>query len=148
MQPHLLQVKVCLRQPGQPQSPPLRMLSDTEVVEHLWTGERAIARRLLVAALPELSAGPMLHALAAAQTDEDQSAALAIAEGENPDMVHLVALINQPVSSAQVSAFFVLGLPLWAACLAHRVSQHRSWAVRTELSPREPPVHRSKSCHA
>ena len=97
------QVKVCLRQPGQPQAPPLRPLTEAEVVEHLWTGERAIARRLLVSALPELSAGPMLHALAAAQTDEDQSAALAIVEGENPDMVHLVALVNQPVSSAQVA---------------------------------------------
>lgn len=97
------QVKVCLRQPGQPQAPPLRPLTEAEVVEHLWTGERAIARRLLVSALPELSAGPMLHALAAAQTDEDQSAALAIVEGENPDMVQLVALVNQPVSSAQVS---------------------------------------------
>ena len=72
-------------------------------MEHLWSGERAIARRLLVAALPELSAGPMLTALASAQTDEQQSAALAITEGENLDMVQLVALINQPVASGQVN---------------------------------------------
>jgi hypothetical protein len=98
-----VQVKVCLRRPGQPQSPPLRPLTEEEVVEHLWTGERAIARRLLVAALPELSAGPMLTALASAQTDEQQSAALAITEGENLDMVQLVRLINQPVAGGQVN---------------------------------------------
>ena len=44
----------------------------------------------------------MLTALASAQTDEEQSAALAITDGENPDMVQLVLLINQPVASGQV----------------------------------------------
>lgn len=96
------QVKVCLRQPGQPQTPPLRPLTDVEVVLHLWTGERAIAKQLLISALPELSAGPMLDALAAARNEDEQSTALAITEGENPDMVQLVALINRPTSGAQV----------------------------------------------
>jgi Protein SET DOMAIN GROUP 2 C-terminal len=33
-------VKMILGKPGQVQGPPLRMLSDAEVAEHLWTGEK------------------------------------------------------------------------------------------------------------
>jgi len=122
-----VQVKVCLRRPGQPQGPPLRPLTEPEVVEHLWTGERAIARRLLVAALPELSAGPMLTALASAQTDEEQSAALAITDGENPDMVQLVKLINQPVASGQVTgASCCSTLPLCKRHLLRRYQYYQA----------------------
>ena len=115
-----------MRRLGQPQGPPLRPLTEPEVVEHLWTGERAIARRLLVAALPELSAGPMLTSLASAQTDEEQSAALAITDGENPDMVQLVKLINQPVASGQVIVLASAPLYHFASNMWHCVLQKQS----------------------
>ncbi len=34
-------VKLCMQQ-GQCRDPPLRFLSDAEIVEHLWSGARAI----------------------------------------------------------------------------------------------------------
>jgi len=37
-------VKLCMEQ-GQCREPPLRLLADAEVAEHLWTGARARARR-------------------------------------------------------------------------------------------------------
>lgn len=40
-------VKLCLRVPGQTCSPPLRLLTDAEVVAHLWSGEKSIAKRLI-----------------------------------------------------------------------------------------------------
>lgn len=38
-------IKLVLRHPGQLQTPPLRLLTDAEVVSHLWTGERSVIRR-------------------------------------------------------------------------------------------------------
>ena len=40
-------VRMFLKQPNQTQEPCLRLLDDTEVVEHLWNGPKSIARRLL-----------------------------------------------------------------------------------------------------
>ena len=142
-----MQIKVCLRRPGQPQGPPLRPLTEPEVVEHLWTGERAIARRLLVAALPELSAGPMLTALASAQTDEEQSAALAITDGENPDMVQLVELINQPVASGQVIAASLRNaVPLASSMAAFRAPEIVSVATHPMCHKRPAASNGSTTC--
>lgn len=43
-------VKHFLRQPGQPQGPPLRPCSPAEVAEFLWSGEGSVARRVADAA--------------------------------------------------------------------------------------------------
>ena len=49
-------VKHFLRQPGQPLAPPLRLLTDTETAELLWTAPGSVARRLADAACAVLCA--------------------------------------------------------------------------------------------
>ncbi len=46
-------VKLVLRQRGQCQNPPLRLLSDEEVTQHLWSGEASVARRLIRVGTPD-----------------------------------------------------------------------------------------------
>ncbi|KAG2481828.1 hypothetical protein HYH03_019206, partial [Edaphochlamys debaryana] len=48
-------VKHVLRQPGQLQVPPMRLLSDAEVMSYLWNGTASIAKRILKAAAPSLA---------------------------------------------------------------------------------------------
>lgn len=38
---------MCLQQSTQQDGPPLRVLNEDEVVQHLWTGEKSIAKRFL-----------------------------------------------------------------------------------------------------
>eukprot|EP00210_Caulerpa_lentillifera_P000252 g245.t1 len=40
-------VRMCLQQSSQQNGPPLRILSEEETVQHLWTGEKSIANRFL-----------------------------------------------------------------------------------------------------
>lgn len=42
--------KYCLGQPGQARGPPLLLMSDADVAEYLWNGERSVARRAARAA--------------------------------------------------------------------------------------------------
>lgn len=42
--------KYCLNQPGQCKEPPLILLSDDEVADYLWNGERSVAKRAVRAA--------------------------------------------------------------------------------------------------
>lgn len=52
-------VKRYLGEPGQPQGPPLHMLTDDEATSFLWTGERSIMRRALLHAAAPYSFGPV-----------------------------------------------------------------------------------------
>jgi hypothetical protein len=56
-------------EPGQPRGPLLRLLTDDEVVEHLWTGARSVARRVLIGASQAMSS-QALSAIAALEEDD------------------------------------------------------------------------------
>jgi hypothetical protein len=42
--------KHCLNQPGQGRTAPLALLTDAEVAEHLWNGEKSVVKRAIRAA--------------------------------------------------------------------------------------------------
>eukprot|EP00878_Enallax_costatus_P028162 GHUV01030381.1.p1 GENE.GHUV01030381.1~~GHUV01030381.1.p1 ORF type:complete len:660 (+),score=307.55 GHUV01030381.1:240-1982(+) len=46
--------KHCLNQPGQCRDPPLALLTDEEVAEYLWNGDRSVARRAVKAAAAQI----------------------------------------------------------------------------------------------
>ncbi|GMH38444.1 hypothetical protein BSKO_06328 [Bryopsis sp. KO-2023] len=58
-------IKLSLRQPGQPSGPPLIFLSETEVIDYLWKGEKSIAKRagrgVLMAVLPATLGQSLVH---------------------------------------------------------------------------------------
>ncbi|KAK9830947.1 hypothetical protein WJX81_000882 [Elliptochloris bilobata] len=92
-------VKLCLQQ-GQCRDAPLRFLRDDEVVEHLWTGERSIAKRLLRAAAPVLGDAVAARAVAAAAGEEDLRRMLQRHPG-HPNLQALAEVVLAPVSTRQ-----------------------------------------------
>lgn len=94
-------VKLCLERPGQPQGSPLRMASDQEVLQHLWTGERSVARRLLRCAAPLLSDGQTARSLASASSSGDIQAVMRRNGAQSPDLQRLATVVLQPVTSPQ-----------------------------------------------
>lgn len=50
-------MKLYLATPGQPLTPPLVPLSDADALEHLWHGERGVARRAVLGILDQVASG-------------------------------------------------------------------------------------------
>lgn len=85
----------------QPQGPCLRVLTDAEVVEHLWEGPRAIAHRLLRGCVAALAPAPLAKRFAAA---DDLREAVAKVGGELPQgLAAMAAHVLQPAADGAVS---------------------------------------------
>jgi len=67
--------------------PPLRRLSDAEAADHVWNGDRSIARRLLRAAAPALSSPQVARGVVAAATAAEVRRALE-RSGVGPGLGH------------------------------------------------------------
>ncbi|KAK9817177.1 hypothetical protein WJX72_010690 [[Myrmecia] bisecta] len=94
-------VKMCLQKPDQPLGPPLRMLSDDAVQEHLWTGDKSIAKRVLRGASAQLSNAAVTRSLSIANSTADLRKALERYKGQFPHLQALGALVLQPVATGQ-----------------------------------------------
>lgn len=72
-------VKMFLRHPGQPQGPPLRPLTDSEVVDHLWGGIKSVAKKLMKGATGLLWVHTSTRNIVGARTEAELEAAVASA---------------------------------------------------------------------
>ena len=69
-------MKYFLRQEGQLQKPPMRLLTDAEVLEHLWSGKASVAKRLVRAAAGALANdAPVVRRAAALAVDRCEGGA-------------------------------------------------------------------------
>ena len=92
----------CLLVAGQPQGPPLRLATDQEVLQHLWTGERSVAGRMLRCAAGLLSAAPTARALAAATSQSQLQALLQQHSPNHPHLLRIADVMLAPVATSQV----------------------------------------------
>lgn len=95
-------VRMVLKQPNQTSDPPLRVLKDEEICDHLWNGPKSIARRLLRGSVHIVAPDAALQI-----NDTFKLAALLKKDSGKlkqilPDSIHqLAAMINKPASSPQ-----------------------------------------------
>lgn len=90
-------VRLCMQHPGQPQKPPLRLLSDEEAKQHVWSGYRSLARRLVRCMVLAIAGAPAEKLLSAASSAAEASAALASnGSTPHPQLIALVGAAFQP----------------------------------------------------
>ena len=92
-------MRYCLKQRGSPRIPPLRRLSEAEVVDHLWRGPKSIARRLLRVAAAPLSNAAVGRAVGGATSASDVARALEKNPGY-PFLERLATLVFEAATSA------------------------------------------------
>ena len=84
-------VRMFLSQPGQPQTPVLRPLTEEELVHHLWVGAKSIAKRLLRCVAAALSPSPAARRIMGAESAEDLEITLADSRGAMPESFSKIA---------------------------------------------------------
>lgn len=93
-------VRMVLKQPNQTQNAPLRVMSDQEIVDHLWNGPKSIGKRLLRGSVHVISPDAALQV-----SDPLKLASLLKRESSRlkstfPDSIHqLASMINESASS-------------------------------------------------
>uniref|UniRef100_A0A1D2A1F6 SET domain-containing protein n=1 Tax=Auxenochlorella protothecoides TaxID=3075 RepID=A0A1D2A1F6_AUXPR len=92
-------VKMVLAAPGQSQSPAIYLLSDAEVLDHLWHGPRSVGFRALQGLTQVLSSPSLSRHFSATQTREDV-ARLAARHGAElaPELVCLLGILLRDVA--------------------------------------------------
>lgn len=104
----------------QPQGPCLRLLSDEEAVEHLWTGPRSVARRILRGCVQALAPAAVAREFGAALEDDELQAAVqehagALSEG----LAKMAGHVLQPVSDFAVRMGHPVGGVGWRGASRH-----------------------------
>eukprot|EP00803_Ostreobium_quekettii_P003488 evm.model.scf_39.17 EVM.evm.TU.scf_39.17 scf_39:159856-164351(-) len=95
-------VRMCLRQPGQTKTHPLRFLTDEQTTDYLWANEKSVARRAVRCCLPDIVPVAWARKLKESNLDALELARFGVRHGcEYPTAAKLFEKILEDASCAK-----------------------------------------------
>ena len=104
-------VRMFLSQPGQPQSPCIRILNDQEIVEHLWSGFKSVAKKTLRYVSGALVGGAAARRIASADNSSKLEDAIAMVHDTMPpSLIKICDVIFKQASNPEEARKYLIEL--------------------------------------
>jgi hypothetical protein len=100
-------VKMVLAHPAQSRDPPLTLLTDQEVLDHLWVGHKSVAKKLLRSVASHLAPTTQTRAIVGSRNEGELEAAVAAVRGQvSPELGRVCDAALAEAHSVEVGFLF------------------------------------------